>query len=123
MSGGQPRAVLLPVADRSDDPARPVWPEDLDIREWFPFGTDRIRLSSFPHNRNHQLRNHYTVFTSKVSPYSASNQCLNPRWGLDVDGNVLVVRHARRNLVRVTNIHSLEHQLIDYLVTTYFASF
>ena len=116
VSGGRPRAVLLPVVSRMDDPTVPVWPEDLDLREWFPFGFERDRLSYFPLNPQHSLLNHYSMFTGASPHRLAPNDCLNPRWGLDVSGNVVVVRHARANLMRVTNIHAVEHQLVNFLV-------
>ena len=99
-----------------DDEAAAVWPTDLDVSEWFPFGTDRIRLTYFPFNPQHSLRNQYSVYTSLPDRQLAANDCLGSRWGLRMHGNVLVVRHASRNLMRVTHLHSVEHQLIDHLV-------
>ena len=116
VSGGRPRTVLLPVVIRIDDPTVPVWPDDLDLREWFPFGFTRDRLSYFPTNPQHSLQNHYSIFTGSQPDRLAPNDCLNTRWGLDVPGNVVVVRHARTNMLRITNIHAVEHQLINYLV-------
>ena len=111
--------VIVPIRRDLDDPTVPIWPDDLDLRQWFPFGTDRFRLSSFPVDPMHSLRNHYTAFTSMDPERSAPNQCLSARWGVDVTGNVLVVRHGRGNLMRVTNIQSVEHQLIDFLIVRF----
>ena len=108
--------LLLPVFNHIDDPDVAVWPEDLDMREWFPFGSERNRLSYFPLNPQHSLQNHYSVFTGCRPDQLALNDCLNSRWGLNVSGNVVVVRHARNNLMRVTNIHPVEHQLLHFLM-------
>ena len=110
--------MLLPIVSQIDDPTAPAWPEDLDLREWFPFGCQRYRLSYFPTNPQHSLQNHYSVFTGNRLDRLASNDCLNKRWGLDVSGNIVVIRHARTNLLRVTNIQAVEHQLITFLVVT-----
>ena len=59
------------------------------------------------------------MFTSKPENRLAANDYLNSRWGLEVYGNVVVVRHANRNLMRVTNLQSVEHQLVDYLIVRY----
>ena len=104
------------MVNQLDDDTIPVWPDDLDLREWFPFGTERQRLSSLPMDPPHSLRNQYSMYRSAPADQLAANDCLNSRWGLDVYGNVVVVRHANRNLMRVTNLQSVEHQLIDYLV-------
>lgn len=122
VSGGRPRTVLLPVVSRIDDPTVPVWSDDLDLREWFPFGFERDRLSYFPLNPQHSLMNHYSIFTGANPDRLAPNDCLNPRWGLDVSGNVVVVRHARANLMRVTNIHAVEYQLVNFLITRWAVS-
>ena len=116
VSGGRSRTVLLPITSRIDDPSVATWPEDLDLREWFPFGCERDRLSYIPGNPKHSLTNHYSVFTGSQPERLAPNDCLNSRWGLDVFGNVVVVRHAHINMMRVTNIQSVEHQLIDFLI-------
>ena len=108
--------MLLPVISRIDDPSVAIWPEDLDLREWFPFGSERDRLSYFPLNPQHSLQNHYSIFVGNRPDRLAPNDCLNRQWGLDVFGNVVVVRHARTNMMRVTHIHSVEHQLLNYLV-------
>lgn len=117
VSGGRPRSVLLPVVSQIDDAVAAVWPEDLDLREWFPFGAERDRLSYFPLNPHHKLQNHYSIFTGTRPDRLAPNDCLNSRWGLDVSGNVVVIRHARTNLMRVTNIHAVEHQLLNFIVS------
>ena len=117
VSGGRPRIVLLPVVSQVDDPFAPVWPEDLDLRQWFPFGSQRDRLSYFPLHPHHRLQNHYSIFTGTHPDRLAPNDCLNGRWGLDISGNVVVVRHARTDLMRVTNVHAAEHQLLNFIVT------
>ena len=116
VSGGRPRSVLLPVISQIDDPSAPVWPEDLDLREWFPFGFERDRQSYFPLSPKHSLQNHYSIFTGTNPDRLAPNDCLNSRWGLELYGNVIVVRHARANMMRVTNIHAVEHQMLHYIV-------
>ena len=117
VSGGRPRIVLLPVISQVNDPSAPIWPEDLDLRQWFPFGSQRDRLSYFPLHPHHRLQNHYSIFTGTHPDRLAPNDCLNNRWGLDVSGNVVVVRHARADLMRVTNVHAAEHQLLNFIVT------
>ena len=119
VSGERPRTIFVPAVTLLDDDAIAVWPEDLNLRQWFPFGSERTRLSYFPLNPQHSLRNHYSIFTSKPEDRLAVNDYFSSRWDLDVYGNIVVVRHANRNLMRVTNLQSVEHQLVDYLVVRF----
>ena len=120
MGGGRNRLVRIPAdSPFSEEPGSHVCVDDLNLRRWFPRGSQRIRLSSLPADRSFVLRNDYSVITSRCRTATAINRTILDNWGLTVRGHVLVVRHATRNFMRITNILHNERRLIDWMVRRY----
>ena len=65
------------------------------------------------------LSNNFTVITSRHRRRAPTNEALQASLGLPWRGNVLVLRHGRRCPMSVTNIHSCERTLVDYIVQEY----
>ncbi len=112
----QPRMVQLPVSVDYDDAVDATgWVADVNTGHWFPHGSLYSGLDRLP-GCTRRLRNSYTVVTSGHKERAPLNKCLMNRFGLLVHGNVLVLRHASRQPVRVTNMHSSERQFVDILL-------
>ena len=115
--GGRSRLLRIPVDRRfTDEPGSIVWAEDLQTRRWFPRGSRRVRITSLPSDHTFVLANSYSVITSRCSATTTINRTVRTSWGLVVRGHVLVVRHAARDEVRLTNVLNNERRLVDYVV-------
>ncbi len=112
----QPRMVQLPVSVDYDDAVDATgWVADVNTGQWFPHGSVYSGHDRVPGSPR-QLKNRYTVVTSGHKGRAPMNKCVMDRFGLLVHGNVLVLRHASREPVRVTNMHSSERQFVDIIV-------
>ncbi|KAI0698748.1 hypothetical protein C8Q76DRAFT_802826 [Earliella scabrosa] len=110
--------VRLPVGADDEERESARWPEDINLRHWFPFGTQFHRICTVPGSA-FRLANDYTIVTSNVPEACPRNLALRVLWGLDVRGNVLILRHATRGAMRVTSVHSAERRFIDLLVSRF----
>ncbi|KAI0706599.1 hypothetical protein C8Q76DRAFT_629737, partial [Earliella scabrosa] len=114
---GRPRLIRLPLNEEiigHTDPALP-WPEDVDVRHWFPHGARYTRITCVP-GSDFALYNDYTVITSASPRRSPVNSTVYHLLGLYLRGNVVVVKHSARRLLRVCNIHHAETRFVDLLI-------
>lgn len=117
IGGGRPRLVRIPAdSPFTEDPGSHVWPEDLSTKCWHSRGSQRVRLSTLPADVTFCLPVNYSVITSCCSKKAAINRSIYDAWGLTVRGHVLVIRHAARSRMRVTNIRYAERTFVDLLV-------
>ncbi|KAI0715419.1 hypothetical protein C8Q76DRAFT_796178 [Earliella scabrosa] len=112
----KPRIVYIATkVDRDDDPDAYGWAEDYEIDHWFPSGKRFVRMASIPATR-FTLDNEYTMVSSLMQVYGPLNQCLHALLGLNVHGNLLVIRHSALKPETVINIHPAEKRLVDLVV-------
>ena len=114
---GRGYLVRAPIggADQAHNWEYARWPEDVDLRHWFPFGTRFFRLDMLP-GTTFSLNNHYTVVTTADPHRCPDNHALHSVGAVDVQGNVVVLRHAVGGRERVTNVYSAERRFVDLLV-------
>ena len=95
--------------------------EDLLTRRWFSRGSRMARVSTLPMDLSFSPPNHYSVikFTIQCSTTAPVNRTIHVNLGLTVRGHVIVVRHAARNFMRLTNVPRTERRFIDFIVREY----
>ncbi|RDX53636.1 hypothetical protein OH76DRAFT_1342947, partial [Lentinus brumalis] len=112
----QPRMVQLPVSVDYDDAVDATgWVADVITDHWFPHGSVYSGVDRLP-GCTRPLKDRYTIVTSGRKERAPLNKCLMDRFGVLVHGNVLILRHASRQGVRVTNMHSSERQFVDIIL-------
>lgn len=118
VAGGRRRLIRLRAdSPFTDEPDSDVWADDVDTTHWFPrSGVQRARLSTLPADVQFRLPNHYSILTADAPGATPTNRNILNEWELPVRGNVIVLRHAYRNMMQVTNIHPAERRLVDLLV-------
>ena len=110
------RAVLLPVhVEPGAHPDESVWAEDVNVARWFPHGARYIRITTVPAT-NFPLVNDYTLVTSAIPLYAPANRSISQTLGVELKGNVVVLRHSAPRPMRITNIHPAERRLIDLVI-------
>lgn len=111
-----PRLVKLPVRVDYNNPVDASgWVDDVDTSHWFPHGVQYTKVDSLP-GCTKSLRNAYTIVTSSQQDLGPHNRCVFANLGIDIRGNVVVIRHSSQNAVRATNLHSAERQFLDVLL-------
>ena len=114
-----PTMVQLPVFVDYDDALDATgWVADVSTAHWFPRGATYTKIEKLP-GLERQLENCYTIVTSANAEYAPPNKCMLARLGLSMCGNVIVLRHARRQPMRVSNMHYSERQFVDALLMRY----
>lgn len=117
VGGGRTRLVRLPAdSPFTEEPGSHIWPEDLCTKRWHSRGSQRTRISTLPDDLTFALANHYSIITSRCSATASVNRSIYNTWGIVVRGHVIVIRHAVRNRMRVTNVLHAERRFIDVLV-------
>ncbi len=116
ITGGRARPIRLPCAnDPHDDPRSTGLIDDVRVSPWFPHGTVYNRVHDVPGTLL-TLTNDYTIITSRRHLRSPTNQVIHASLDAQTTGNVIVLRHHHRYRMSVTNIHSSERRMIDYVV-------
>ncbi|RDX51350.1 hypothetical protein OH76DRAFT_1347352, partial [Lentinus brumalis] len=111
-----PRSIPLPVLfNPDDDIGASGLVEDVRVQHWFPHGTVYTRIHVVP-GTTLTLTNDYTIVTSRHPERAPHNQSIDSRLSAVTRGNVLVLRHARQYSSLVTNIHSSERNLVEFVV-------
>ena len=65
------------------------------------------------------LPNNYSIITTQSSTTAPVNRTIHVNLGMTVRGHVIVVRHAARNFMRLTNVPQTERRFIDFIVRGY----
>ena len=118
--GGRGRLIRIPAdSPFTDEPGSSVWVEDLRTRRWFSRGSRTARVSSLPMDRSFSLPNNYSVITTRCSSTASVNRTISLQLGQTVRGHVIVVRHAARSFMPLTNVLQTERRFIDFIVRRY----
>ncbi len=116
ITGGRARPIRLPCASNPDDDPRSTGlVDDVRVSPWFPHGTIYNHIHDVPGTLL-TLTNDYTVITSRRHYRSPTNQVILASLDAQTTGNVIVLRHHNRYRMSVTNVHSSERRMIDYVV-------
>ena len=114
-----PRSIRLPVTyNVDDDPRATRLVDDVRVKYWFPEGSSYTRVHNVP-GSSMSLANDYTIITSAAPRKVPQNKSLATNLGCKWRGNILVLRHHQRYLMSVTNIHSSERKLVDFVLRQY----
>ncbi|KAI0349185.1 hypothetical protein OH77DRAFT_1491054, partial [Trametes cingulata] len=101
--GSKPRSLLVPIHDDVDLDGLPrCWLQDLNFEHWFPLGSRSERIREIP-GLDFSLRNHYTLVRDAHHRRSMRNRSLQVLGVRNVRGNLLLIRHAARNCLEVTD--------------------
>ena len=108
--------VQLLVRTLADDVAEASgWVSDVDITRWFRYGAKYTIVKTLP-GTTYTLRNRYTIVTSKDQSGAPPNQCVRAKFGTDLRGNVLVIRHRSRVPEMAMNVHPSERQFLEFMI-------
>lgn len=108
--------IQLIVRTVADDVAEASgWVSDVDITRWFQHGGTYTTVRTLPGTR-YTLKNRYTIITSKDERSAPLNQCVRAKFGVDLRGNVLVIRHRSRVPEMAMNVHPSERQFLDFMM-------
>ncbi|TFK81334.1 hypothetical protein K466DRAFT_604588 [Polyporus arcularius HHB13444] len=119
------RPVRLPCFnDPNNDPRATGLVDDVRVSPWFPNGTVYHCVHNVP-GTSLTLANDYTIVLSRRPQCAPPNEAVGTCLGVNLRGNLIVLRHHHRYHMSVTNVHSSERRLIDYVVpdcASYFSS-
>ena len=106
----------MPVLYQSDDRRGSTGlVDDVRVAHWFPYGCTYTRIHVVP-GSDLTLANDYTIITSAQQDRAPANESVGAHLHCETTGSLLVVRHHQRYLMSVTNVHSAERKLIDFVV-------
>ena len=116
MGSSRPRIISLPAPVFPDDaPDVTAEPHQVDVEHWFRGTTRYVTLTSIP-GTGFPLTNKYTLVTATLQPHGPENRSLRETLGINVRGNVIVLRHSITPPYSITNVHPSEKRLIDLVV-------
>ncbi len=116
VSAARARPIRLPVLnDPGDDPHATGLVDDVRLDTWFPNGALYTHIHDVP-GTSLTLSNDYTIVTARQPTRAPHNKAADVCFNAHVKGNLVVLRHHQRYRMSLTNVHSSERRLIDYVV-------
>lgn len=100
---------------RSDFDHNIEFPEDLNLKCFFPNGSYSSRIITVP-GTNFLLPNAWRIFVSSNVAPAPPNQSVDSMYGLIWTGNIVLAKYGRRDPTRLINIPHVELDFSNVIV-------